>query len=136
MMEISFLVKNLKRSLGYPTLFSGMYLSFTQREWREQLKSKTEKTTENNLSAKSKKLYQTFKCLYVKQPSCIQAWNIQYNIQFDENEWRKLCVLPWKLTKDHKLIEFLHKILPKVFASQSYVIHFDRNVSERVPNVK
>ena len=41
-------------------------------------------------------------------------------------------MLPWKLTKDHKLIEFLHKILPKVFASQSYVIHFDRNVSERL----
>ena len=59
--------------------------------------------------------------IYVKQPSCIQAWNIQYDIQFDECEWKKLFVLPWKLTKDHKLIEFQYKILHKVFASQSYV---------------
>ena len=109
-----------------------MYLSFTQFpwEWREQLKVKTEKTTQNKLSCKSKKIYQTFKCLYVKQPSCIQAWNIQYDIQFDENEWKKLFVLPWKLTKDHKLIEFQYKMLHKVFASQSYVSRFDRNVPE------
>ena len=75
-------------------------------DWRELLQNKSEKTTENKLSGKSKKIYQTFKCLYVKQPSCIQAWNTQYNIRFDENEWKKLFVLPWKLTKDHKLIEF------------------------------
>ena len=44
-------------------------------EWRAQFKSKTEKTTENNLSGKFKKIYQTFKCLHGKQPSCIQARN-------------------------------------------------------------
>ena len=99
-------------------------------ECREQLKSKTEKTTENNLSGRSKKIYQTFKCLHVKQPSCIQAWNRQYNIRFDGNEWKKLFVLPWKLTEDHILIEFQYKILHKIFGSQSYVSRFDRNVPE------
>ena len=94
------------------------------------VKGKLKKTNENNLSGKSKKIYQTFKCLYVKQPSCIQAWNIQYNIRFHENEWKNLFVLPLKLTKDHKLIEFQYKILDKVFASQSYVSRFDRNVPE------
>ena len=86
-------------------------------EWREQLKSKTQKATETKLSGKSKKIYQTFKCLYVKQPSCIQAWNIQYNIRFDENKWKILFLLPWKLTQYHKLIEFQYKILHKAFAS-------------------
>ena len=113
-MEISFPVKNLKIStcMGYPTLFSSMYLLFTQfhGNGENSLKVKLKKTTENNLSVKSKKMYQTFKSLYVKQPSCIQAWNIQYNIRFDENEWKKLFGLPWKLTKDHKLIEFQYKI--------------------------
>ena len=54
----------------------------------------------------------------------------RYNIRFDENEWKKLFVPPWKLTKDNKLIEFQYKILHKVFASQSYVSRFDRNVPE------
>ena len=62
----------------------------------------------------------------MKQPSCIQARNIQYNIRFDENEWNKLFAFP----KDHKLIEFQYKILHKVFASQSYVSRFERNVPE------
>ena len=39
-------------------------------------------------------------------------------------------MLPWKLTKDHKLIEFQYILLHKVFASQSYVSRFDRNVPE------
>ena len=43
---------------------------------------------------------------------------------------RNSFVLPWKFTKDHKLIEFQYKILHKVFASQSYVSRFDRNVPE------
>ena len=38
--------------------------------------------------------------------------------------------LYWKVSKDHKLIEFHYKILHKVFASQSYASHFDRNVPE------
>ena len=39
-------------------------------------------------------------------------------------------MLPWKLTKDHKLIEFQYKILHKVFASHRYISRFDRNVPE------
>ena len=88
--------KEFEEKYGLPNSFPDyVYMIHAiPREWREQLKSKTEQTTENKLSCKSKQIYQTFKCLYVKPPSCIQAWHIQYNIQFDENEWKKLFVLP------------------------------------------
>ena len=78
-----------KYAYGLPNSFLN-YVSIIHaipRAWREfnSLKVKLKKTTENKLSGKSKKIYQTFKCLYVKQPSCIQAWKIQYNIRFDLN---------------------------------------------------
>ena len=67
--------KEFEEKYGLPNSFLD-YVSIIHAipwGWRQQLKVKTEKTTQNKLSCKSKKIYQTFKCLYVKQPSCIQA---------------------------------------------------------------
>ena len=111
-----------------------------QKRWKRELHSTDnngfeEKTSDeqncNVIVKRSKVIYQVLKALHVVQPTCIRTWAEQYGFIFDENEWNELFRLPWKLTRDYKLIEFQYKILHKVFASKSHVNRFDKSISEK-----
>ncbi len=115
------------------------FISAIPKEWEKELNNTNNKNSEDiseqycTLFVKKPKaiyMYQALKSLHVVQPTCIRTWAEQYGLVFDEKEWKFFFMLPWNLTRDHKLIEFQFKILHKVFASKSYVNRFDKSVSD------
>ena len=79
---------------------------------------------------KSKQVYWFLNNKCIKAPSCIQAWSKKYNIEFSENEWKKIFCLTKSITVNTKLQEFQFKIIHRVYASSSYVSNFDKTVSK------
>ena len=64
------------------------------------------------------------------QPTCIAKWNEYYSISFHDTQWKQIFNMPFTLSKNTKLQEFQYKIIHRVYASDSYVANFDKNVSK------
>jgi len=63
-------------------------------------------------------------------PTCITSWQRKYGIIFEEKQWKCIFELPHKIAKSVRVREFQAKIIHRVYASNSYVSHFDKTVSE------
>jgi len=68
--------------------------------------------------------------LIFKEPSCIKSWQQIYAINFNKDQWKKIFTLPRSLTLDSKLIEMQLKIIHRIYATDSYVSNFAKDVSK------
>ena len=64
----------------------------------------------------------------VGAPTCIQSWQTKHGFSFDEEIWKVIFELPYKIAKSVKIREFQLKIIHRVYASKSYVSRFDKSV--------
>ena len=78
---------------------------------------------------KSKQMYTFFKNIFQRDPTCIASWKEQYNFDISSAEWVKIFAMPWKLTRNFKVVELQYKITHKIFPSNTMVSNFDTSVS-------
>ena len=73
------------------------------------------------------------------EPTSINSWATRDNINFTVEEWSKIYILPFTLTKSTRLREFQLKINHRIYASDSFVSNFDPRINKNcntclVPN--
>ena len=47
-------------------------------------------------------------------PKCTEKWNLYYNLNFSDTEWKTIFCLPYTITCDTKLREFQFKIVQQI----------------------
>jgi len=90
------------------------------------------KTKSGQIPIKILKSKQVYWCLNTKTiviPTCKQKWHDKYGFHFTDTQWKRIFILARSLTSNTKLIEFQFKIIHRVYASNSYVSHFDNTVN-------
>ena len=113
------------------------------QKWRQLLRHQTpinmnpiDETvyfTHNNICkpiklVQSKQIYWVLNTQHIIKPTCINRWFNKYFIDFSEIRWKNTFTLIKTITTNTKLIEFQFKIIHHVYASDSYVSHFDNTV--------
>lgn len=78
---------------------------------------------------KSKEIYWHQNNKQKCSPKCIEKWNLYYNLNFSDTEWKTIFCLPHTITCDTKLREFQFKIVHRTYATDSYVSNFDKSVN-------
>ena len=78
---------------------------------------------------KSKHTYWHFVNKSAETPSCINNWK-KYHVEFDEQTWMEIFILPIKTSRLTKLREFQFKIIHKTYASRFILSKFLDHVDE------
>ena len=76
----------------------------------------------------SNQIYWGLNTQHIIKPTCINRWFNKYFIDFSVIRWKNTFTLINTITTYTKLIEFQFKKIHHVYASDSYVSHFDNTV--------
>ena len=110
------------------------FIDAVPKSWKKQLATMVLSDDSSGIlnvtNISSRKIYWIMIDTIQQEPSCINSWKINYNISFTPEEWEKIFILPRSLSLDTKLQEFLYKIIHKIYASDSMVSSFDKEVSK------
>ena len=129
---------NSKYNLSENFLSLASMISAIPVQWRNEIKTMDDATFSSVINSNthdirfrtSKQTYKLYICKLVKTPTSIHTWQNQYNVTFTEDEWNTIFALPWKITKNYKVIELQYKICHKIFPSNTKVSRFDSTVSK------
>ncbi len=105
------------------------------KEWRigknESLFFKIGKEETNITQINSNRIYWHIIKKVSNEPTCINAWIKRLNMKINKKDWKDIFELPYKCTKDHRIISLQIKIIHRFYPCQKLVSKWDCNVASQ-----